>query len=296
MCGRPDGMVSQIETAARPERTGMKALTLPARKQRLSVALAIALVCLAYAGVARAEDQVAVAPASEAPPAPAEPPAEDPASEPPPAPAEPPAEDPASEPPPAPAEPPAEDPASEPPPAPAEPPAEDPASEPPPAPAEPPAEDPASEPPPAPAEPPAEDPASEAPAAPVGSGSGDSIVVIDSAVTAPGIDAASLMPSSDSPAGAMIDGEASVLRSDPGRSKRASPSGPDPQQLPPAPQAPMPAGAGASGGSGGGFSGGLFAALVGSLILAIPGLGRVLSLSFTPLRAPTLVVDLERPD
>jgi hypothetical protein len=248
MCGRArrDGLPGRDCWA--PGANGNKAVTLPARKQRLGVALVIVLVCLAYAGVARAEDELVAAPASEAPVAPAEPPAEEPASETPAAPAEPPAEEPASE-----------------------------------TPA-------------APAEPPAEEPASETPAAPAASGRGDSIVVIDSAATAPGIDAASLMPFSDSPAGAMIDGEESDLRSDPGRTKRASPSVPDPQQLPPRPQAPVPAGAGASGGSGGAFSGGLFAALVGSLILVTPGLGRVLSLSLTPMRAPTLVVDLERPD
>lgn len=195
-------------------------MTLPARRRRLGIALAIALVWLAYAGVARADDQSVAAPA--------EPPAEEPASETPTAPAEP--------------------------------------------------------------------PASEAPAAPGASGPSDSIVVITPPGTGPAMDAAFSAPSADSPAHAVIGGEDSGPRPDPGRSKRASPSLPDPHQLPPVPQAPAPAGAGASGSSGGGFSGGLLAALVGSLILVVPGLGRALSLSLTPVRAPTLVAGLERPD
>jgi hypothetical protein len=206
----------------------MKAITPPAGKQRLGVALAIAFVWLAYAGVARAEDQVVAAPGSEAPTASAEPPAEEPAGE---------------------------------------------------APT-------------APAEPPAEAPASEAPAGP----RNDSIVVIKSAVPAPSIVDAFSVPFPDSPARAVIDGEGSAPRSDPGRGKRASPSVPDPQRLPSGPQAPMPAGAGASGGSGGGFSGGFFAVLVGFLILMTPGLGQVLNLSLSPVRAPTLVASIERPD
>ncbi len=287
MCGQSDGSFSPTETAGPPGERGMKAMTRPAKTPHLGVALAVALICLAYAGVGRA--QVVSEPVGEAPAAPAEAPAEvtDPVSEPPAAPAELPAE--------------VTDPVSEPPAAPAEPPAEvtDPVSEPPAAPAEPPAEvtDPVSEPPAAPAEPPAEvtDPVSEPPAA---SGSGDSIVVINSASTTPGIDAAFSVPSSDSSAGAVIGREPSAPRSDSGRGKRSSPSVLDPQRLPPVPQAPAPspAGAGASGGSGGGFSGGLFAALVGSLIVVAPGLGRVVSLSLTPVRAPTLVGGLERPD
>ena len=286
MCGQSDGSFSPTETAGRPGDRGVSAMTRPPKAPHLGVALAIALVCLAYAGVASA--QVVTEPVSEPPVAPAEPPAEvtDPVSEAPAAPAEPPAE--------------VTDPVSEPPAAPAEPPAEvtDPVSEAPAAPAEPPAEvtDPVSEPPAAPAEPPAEvtDPVSEAPAA---SGSGDSIVVINPASTTPGIDAAFSVPSSDSSAGAVNVGEPSAPRLDSGRSRRPSPSVLDPQRLPPAPApAPAPAGAGASGGSGGGFSGGLFAALVGSLILVAPGLGRVVSLSLTPVRAPTLVGGLERPD
>jgi hypothetical protein len=230
-------------------------MTRPPKTPHLGVALAIALVCLACAGVAPAH--VGAEPVSEAPAAPA-------------APAEPPAE--------------VTDPVSEPPAAPAEPPAE--------------VTDPVSEPPAAPAEPPAEvtDPVSEPPAAPAAPGSGDSIVVINSASTTPGIDAAFSVPSSDSSAGAVIGGEPSAPRSDSGRGKRASPSVLDPQRLPTGPQAPAPASAGVSGGSGGGFSGGLFAALVGCLILVAPGLGRVLSLSLTPVRAPTLVGGLERPD
>ena len=263
-------------------------MTRPPTTPHLGVALVIALVCLAYTGVARA--QVVVEPVSEPPAAPAEPPAEvtDPVSEPPAAPAEPPAE--------------VTDPVSEPPAAPAEPPAEvtDPVSEPPAAPAEPPAEvtDPVSEPPAAPAEPPAEvtDPVSEPPAAPAASGGGHSIVVINTASTTPGIDEAFSPPSPDSSAGAVIGRESSVPRSDSGRGKRPSPSVLDPQRLPPRPQAPTPAGAGAASGSGVGFSSGLLAALVGSLILLAPGLGRVVSLSLTPLRAPTLVGGLERPD
>jgi hypothetical protein len=176
----------------------------------------------------------------------------------------------------------------------------DPVGEPPVAPAEPPAEvtDPVGEPPVAPAEPPAEvtDPVGEPPVAPAAPGSGDSIVVIHSASITPGFDAAFFVPPSDSSAGAVIGGEPSPPRSDSGRGKRASPSVLDPQRLPLGPQAPAPAGAGASGGSGGGFSGGLFAALAGSLTLVAPGLGRVLSLSLTPVRAPTLVGGLERPD
>ena len=211
-------------------------MTPPARKRRLGVALAIALVWLAYAGVARADDQSVAAPA--------EPPVEEPASETPTAPAEPPAEEPASETPTAPAEP----------------------------------------------------PAGEAPAAPGASGRSDSIVVITPAGTEPAMDAAFSAPAADSPARAVIGGEDSGPRPDPGRGKRASPSLPDPHQRPPVPQAPAPAGAGASGSSGGGFSGGLLAALVGSLILVVPGLGRALSLSLTPVRASTLVAGLERPD
>jgi len=197
-----------------------KAMTLPARKRRLGVALAIALVWLAYAGVARADDQSVAAPA--------EPPVEEPASETPTAPAEP--------------------------------------------------------------------PAGEVPAAPGASGRSDSIVVVNPAVTEPALDAAFSAPAADSPAQAVIGGEDSGPRPDPGRSKRASPSVPDPHRLPPMPQAPAPAGAGASGSSGGGYSGGFLAALVGSLILVVPELGRALSLSLTPVRAPTLVAGLERPD
>ena len=225
MCGQSDGSFSPTETAGRPGERGMRAMTRPPKTPHLGVALAIALVCLAYAGVARA--QVVAEPVSEPPAAPAEPPAEvtDPVSEPPAAPAEPPAE--------------VTDPVSEPPAAPAEPPAEvtDPVSEPPAAPAEPPAEvtDPVSEPPAAPAEPPAEvtDPVSEPPAAPAASGSGDSIVVINSASTTPGIDAAFSVPSPDSSAGAVIGREPSAPRSDSGRGKRPSPSVLDPQRLPP---------------------------------------------------------------
>ena len=116
---------------------------------------------------------------------------------------------------------------------------------------------------------------------------GDTVVFQDEVT--PAMDAAFSAPSADSPAHAVIGGEDSGPRPDPGRSKRASPSLPDPHQLPPVPQAPAPAGAGASGSSGGGFSGGLLAALVGSLILVVHGLGRALSLSLTPVRAPTLV-------
>ncbi len=286
MGGQSDGSFSPTETAGRPTERAMRAVTRHRKAPHLGVALAIAFVCFAYAGVARA--QVVAEPVSEAPAA--EPPAEvaDPGGEPPAAPAEPPAE--------------VTDPVSEPPAAPAEPPTEvtDPVSEPPAAPAEPPTEvtDPVSEPPAAPAEPPTEvtDPVSEPPAAPAASGTGDSIVVINSASATPGIDAAFSAPSSDSSVGAVIGDEPSAPRSDSGRGKRASPSVLDPQRLPPGPQAPAPAGAGASVGSGGGFSGGLFAALVGSLILVAPGLGRVLSLSLTPVRAPTLVGGLERPD
>jgi hypothetical protein len=214
----------------------MKAMALPARKQRLGVALAI-LVSLAYAGVARA--QVVAEPVSEAPAAPAEPPADV---------------------------------------------TEPPVSEPPTTPAEPPADV-------------TEPPVSEPPTTPAASGGGDSIVVINnSAATAPGNDAASSVPSLDFAAGAVIGADPSVPHSDPGRGKRASPSVPGPLRIPLAPQAPAPTGAGTSGGSGSGFSGGLFAALVGSLILVAPGLGRVLSLSLTPVRAPTLVASLERPD
>ncbi len=296
MCGQADGSFSPTETARRPGQWGMNAVTRPSKTPHLGAALVVALVCLAYAGVARA--QVVPAPVSEPPAAPAAPPAEATDPEPPAAPAapaEPPAEptDPVSEPPAAPAEPTA--PVSEPPAAPAEPPAEptDPVSEPPAAPAEP--TDPVSEPPAAPAEPPAEptDPVSEPPAA---SGRDDSIVVIDSAPTTSGIDEAFSTPSSDSSGGAVIGREPSVPRSDPGRGKRPSPSVLDPQRVPPRPQAPAPAGAGAASGSGVGFSSGLLAALVGSLILLAPGLGRVVSLSLTPLRAPTLVGGLERPD
>ena len=135
-------------------------------------------------------------------------------------------------------------------------------------------------------------PASEAPAGP----RNDSIVVIKSAVPAPSIVEAFAVPFPDSPARAVVGGEGSAPRSDPGRSKRASPAVPDPQRLPSGPQAPMPAGAGASGGSGGGFSGGFFAVLVGFLILMTPGLGQVLNLSLSPVRAPTLVAGIERPD
>ena len=276
-CGQSDGSFSPTETARRLGERGMRARARPPKTPHLGVALAIALVCLAWVGVAHA--QVGAEPVTEAPaePVTADPPAAvtDPVSEPPAAPAEPPAD--------------VTDPVSEPPAAPAEPPADvtDPVSEPP-----------VSEPPAAPAEPPAEvtDPVSEPPAAPAASGRGDSIVVINSTSTTPGIDAAFSVPSSDSSAGAVLGGEPSAPRSDSGRGKRASPSVLDPQRLPTAPQAPAPASAGASGGSGGGFSGGLFAALVGCLILAAPGLGRVLSLSLTPVRAPTLVGGLERPD
>ena len=207
----------------------MMAMTRPPKAPHLGVALGIALVCLACAGVARA--QVGAEPVSEAPAAPAE--MTDPVGEPPTAPVEPPAE--------------------------------------------------------------VTDPVSEPPAAPAASGSG-SIVVINSASTTPSIDAAFSAPSSDSSAEAVIGGEPSAPRSDSGRGKRASPSVLDPQRLPTGPQAPAPASAGVSGGSGGGFSGGLFAALVGCLILVAPGLGRVLSLSLTPVRAPALVGGLERPD
>jgi hypothetical protein len=216
-CGQSDGSSSPTETAGRLGERGMGAR--PPKTPHLAVALAIALVCLACAGVARA--QVGTEPVSEAPAAPVTP-----------------------------------------------------------------------------TEAPAEvtDPVSEPPAAPTASGSGDSIVVTNSASTTPGIDAVFSVPSSDSSAAAVIGGEPSAPRSDSGRGKRASPSVLDPQRVPTGPQAPAPASAGVSGSSGGGFSGGLFAALVGCLILVAPGLGRVLSLSLTPVRAPTLVGGLERPD
>jgi hypothetical protein len=235
-------------------------MTLPARKRRLGLALAISLVCLAYAGAARAEDQVLVPSVGEVPTAPAEPPAEAPVGG-----------------------------------APATP-AEEPVGGAPATPAEPPAEEPVGEAPATPAEPPAEEPVDQAPAAPPGSRGNDSIVVIRSAPTAPTIDEAFSAPFSDPAVRAVIGGGDSTSRSDAGRSKPASRSLPDPPRLPPGPQAPLPAGSGASGGSGGGFSGGLFAALVGLLILAIPGLGQVLTLSASPVHAPTLVVSLERPD
>ena len=202
-------------------------MTLPARKRRLGLALAVSLVCLTYASVAHAEDQVFVPSVGQAPTAPAEPVGEAPAT---------------------------------------------------------------------PAEPPAEEPVKQAPAPHPGSRGDDSIVVIRSAPTAPTIDEAFAAPFSDPSVRAVIGGDDSTSRSDAGRSKRTSRSLPDPPRFPPGPQAPLPAGSGVSGGSGGGFSGGLFAALVGLLILAIPGLGQVLTLSASPVHAPTLVASLERPD
>jgi outer membrane biosynthesis protein TonB len=231
-------------------------MTRSARTPHLGVALAIALVFLAYVGVARA--QVVEEPVSEAPAAPAEPPTDV-------------TEPPVSEPPTTPAEPPTDV-------------TEPPVSEPPTTPAEPPTDV-------------TEPPVSEPPKTPAASGSGDSIVVINSDAPAPGIDTAFSVPPSDSATGAVTGVDPSAPRSDPSRAgKRASPSVFDPRRIPTVPRAPAPAGAGASGGSGGGLSGGLFAALVGSLILVAPGLGRLLSLSLTPLRAPTLVASLERPD
>ena len=74
MCGQPIRSFSPTETAGRPGERGMRAMTRPPRTPHLGVALAIALVCLAYAGVARA--QVGAEPVSEAPAAPREPPAD----------------------------------------------------------------------------------------------------------------------------------------------------------------------------------------------------------------------------
>jgi hypothetical protein len=232
-------------------RPGEQEMRRPAKGERLAVALAVALVCGAYAGVARADDEVVVAPVGEAPAAPAEAPVE--------------ATDPVSEAPPEPTAPPVE--------------ATDPVSEAPPEPTEPPVE--------------ATDPVSETAPEPA---RGDSIVVISSAVVSPDVDAAFSVLSSAWSGGAVLDDEASAIRSDPSRGKRASPFVPDPRPLPPGPETPTPAGVGASGGSVGGVSGGLFAALVGFLILVPPGLGRVLSVPLPPVRARMLVAGLERPD
>ena len=226
-------------------------MTRPARNQRLGVALAVALVFCACAGVARADDRVVAAPLSEVPAEPVEPPVVE--------------TEPVSEVPAEPMEPPVE--------------VTEPVVE-------------------VPAEPPVEvtEPVSEVPLAPVAPARGDSIVVISSAVVTPGVEAAFSVFSLDSSATPVMGNEASAPRSDPGRAKGGSPSVPDPRRLPPGPEAPAPTGVGASGGSAGGFSGGLLAALVGFLILVPPGLGQVLSLSPIPVRAPTLVAGLERPD
>ena len=226
-------------------------MTRPARNQRLGVALAVALVFCACAGVARADDRVVAAPLSEVPAEPVEPPVVE--------------TEPVSEVPAEPVEPPVE--------------VTEPVVE-------------------VPAEPPVEvtEPVSEVPLAPVAPARGDSIVVISSAVVTPGVEAAFSVFSLDSSATPVMGNEASAPRSDPGRAKGGSPSVPDPRRLPPGPEAPAPTGVGASGGSAGGFSGGLLAALVGFLILVPPGLGQVLSLSPIPVRAPTLVAGLERPD
>src|SRR5262245_24311991 len=111
-------------------------MTLPARKRRLGLALAISLVSLAYAGVARAEDQVLVPSVGEVPTAPAEAPAEEPVGG---APATP-AEQPIGGAPATPAEPPAEEPVPAPT-EPAQPPAEQPVGGAPATPVEPPAEE-----------------------------------------------------------------------------------------------------------------------------------------------------------
>ncbi len=101
-CGQSDGSFSPTETARRLGERGMRARARPSKTPHLGVALAIALVCLAWVGVAHA--QVGAEPVSEAPaePVTADPPAAvtDPVSEPPAAPAEPPADvtDPVSEP------------------------------------------------------------------------------------------------------------------------------------------------------------------------------------------------------
>ncbi len=244
-------------------------MTRPARNQRLGVALAVALVFCACAGVARADDRVVAAPLSEVPAEPVEPPVVE--------------TEPVSEVPAEPVEPPVE--------------VTEPVVE---VPAEPPVEvtEPVVEVPAEPMEPPVEvtAPVSEVPLAPVAPARGDSIVVISSAVVTPGVEAAFSVFSLDSSATPVMGNEASAPRSDPGRAKGGSPSVPDPRRLPPGPEAPAPTGVGASGGSAGGFSGGLLAALVGFLILVPPGLGQVLSLSPIPVRAPTLVAGLERPD
>jgi hypothetical protein len=249
-----------------------KVMTRPPKGPHLGVALAIALVCLANAGVARA--QVVGEPVTEAPVAPVDPPAGVPT--------------PVSEPPAEPTEPPAAE-------------VPTPVSEPPAEPTEPPAAEvptPVSEPPAEPTEPPAADVPTPVSKPPAPSGNGNSIVVITSGSTTPGIDAAFAMPPPDTSARAAINREPSTSRSDPGRGKSRAPAALDPQRFPPVPQAPAPspAGAGASSGSGGGFAGGLFAALVGTLIVLAPGLGRVVSLSLASVRPLTLVGVLERPD